>query len=101
MPDQIVSTAKDLWAILLAYAGLVAWFVRLESRARANSKDVENKADKREVERYREEFKEHVAAMKEQRAEDLAMHHRDNQAVQNQLNSIHKDIRELLQRTAK
>ena len=92
MPDQIVSTAKDLWAILLGIGGLIVWFVRLEGRAKTNSENVE---------RYREEFKEHVAAMKEQRAEDLAMHHRDNQAVQNQLNSIHKDIRELLQRTAK
>ena len=92
MPDQIVSTAKDLWAILLGIGGLIVWFVRLEGRAKTNSENVE---------RYRQEFKEHVAAMKEQRAEDLAMHHRDNQAVQSQLNSIHKDIRELLQRTAK
>ena len=92
MPEQIVSTAKDLWAIILGIGGLIVWFVRLEGRAKSNSKDVE---------RYRQEFKEHVAAMKEQRIEDLATHQRDHQAVQSQLNSIHKDIRELLQRTAK
>ena len=92
MPDTVLSAAKDMWAILLGIGGLIVWFVRLEARAKRNGEDVE---------RYRQEFKEHVAAVKEQRAEDLETHRRDHSEVQNQLNSIHKDIRELLQRTAK
>ena len=92
MPDSIISTAKDAWAVLLGLGGLVVWFVRLEARAKSNSADVK---------RYREELKDHIRDQKERRAEDLAAQQRDHQAVQAQLNSIHKDIRELLQRTVK
>lgn len=85
MPETIVAVAKDWWAIMASFAGIVPWGARLEGRAKRNS----------------DELREHKIAMKEQRAEDLANRQRDWDSMNSRLDGIQSDIKELLQRTAR
>lgn len=85
MPETIITAAKDWWALMGGFAGIVLWFARLESQAKKNSDDL----------------REHKTAVKEQRAEDLANRQRDWDSMNSRLDGIQSDIKELLQRTAK
>lgn len=85
MPEAVLSAAKDVWAILLGMGGLIVWFVRLEARSKRNS----------------DELNEFKAQHKEQRLEDMESRHRDWKAMNQRLDGIQSDIKELLQRTSK
>jgi hypothetical protein len=88
----IITLAKDWWAMMATFAGVVLWFGRLEARTKKNSEDVK---------KNNEDLREHKISMKEQRAEDLANRQRDWDNMNGRLDGIQSDIKELLQRTAK
>lgn len=85
MPETILTAAKDWWAVMGGFAGVVLWFARLESTGKKN----------------RDDLRDHKIAVKEQRAEDLANRQRDWDAMTGRLDGIQSDIKELLQRTAR
>lgn len=82
MPETFITAAKDWWAVVGGFAGIILWFARLEGRGRRNSEDL----------------RDYKNAMKEQRAEDLANRQRDWDAMNGRLDSIQSDIKELLKR---
>lgn len=86
---DILKDLKDLWALVLAGAGVVAWSVRLESRSNTNS---------REVVALRREVSSLEARLAAQRAEDIANRQRDSDQMNSRLDSIQSDIKLLLQR---
>lgn len=73
MPDTIIQTAKDFWAIIGSVLAFVIWQVRLESVAKSNSREIARL--EKEMERDRQ----------------------DNRAM---LKEIREDIKTLLQRRA-
>lgn len=54
MPDQIIQAARDFWGVIAGIVGLAAWLLRLESRAKSNTKDILRL--ERELERERQEM---------------------------------------------
>lgn len=77
---------KDFWAILMALGGLVVWFVRLESRATSNTKEIADvKAEMLKLEKR----------LEKQRTEDLANRERDWASMRSEMGEIKTDIRGL------
>ena len=77
---------RDFWAILMALAGLVVWFVRLEARATSNT---------REISDVKQELLKLEKRLEKQRAEDLANRERDWASMRSEMGEIKTDIRGL------
>jgi len=94
--SETVNVIKDWWAILLGAIGLVAWFVRLESRSIRNSDDVV-----KETKARKEDLTALEIRLERQRKEDLAQRKEDRENTNEILRSVQADIKLLLQKVGK
>lgn len=81
----LTEVLQDYWGVVSAAAAYLFWLGRLEMKVFQASKDQ----------------KDMETRMATQRAEDLANRQRDWDKMNDRLNTIQDDIKELLQRTAK
>lgn len=96
--SEILTAIKDwgLLAILGTFAGLVAWLVRLESRAVSNSNNITQEAVNRKTELAALELR-----LEKQRREDMELRKQDREDLRRMVQDMQSDIKTLLQRTAK
>jgi hypothetical protein len=80
-------------AIFIGAIGLVAWFIRLESRSLRNSDDVVKEAKAR-----KEELASLELRLEKQRKEDLAQRKEDRENTNEILRAVQTDIKLLLQK---
>jgi hypothetical protein len=91
--SEAVNIIKDWWAIFIGAIGLVAWFIRLESRSLRNSDDVVKEAKAR-----KEELASLELRLEKQRKEDLAQRKEDRENTNEILRAVQTDIKLLLQK---
>ena len=91
--SEAVNIIKDWWAIFIGAIGLVAWFIRLESRSLRNSDDVV-----KETRARKEELASLELRLEKQRKEDLAQRKEDRENTNEILRAVQTDIKLLLQK---
>jgi hypothetical protein len=91
--SETVNIIKDWWAIFIGAIGLVAWFIRLESRSLRNSDDVV-----KETRARKEELASLELRLEKQRKEDLAQRKEDRENTNEILRAVQTDIKLLLQK---
>lgn len=85
--------ALKYWHAIIGIIAIIVWLVRIEARTLANARD----SDKRD-EAVRRELTHMEARFDKQRAEDLARRQERDARIDERLDEIARDIKELLKR---